>query len=198
MEPAPHPPLSPLRRLLFLMAAAAALVAAVLVLASSGLPERAGFTGQRLPDGSYAAPEIGARAPLFIGQALKGPDINLLALRNGPVILNFWATWCEPCRVEMPELQMLYEELAPAGLRILAVNTGEPAAAAAAWATELGLSFDIIIDERQHISTLYRLRGMPTTFVIAPGGQIVRIDYGPTSASSLRQALAPYIEQDGV
>lgn len=169
-----------------IIGAATAFVAAFFVLAWAGLPNRADYSGQDFETIGYAAPEIGALAPPFVLESLSGERIDLVSLRGKPLIINFWASWCVPCQIEMPELQALYEET---GVRILAINIGEDAETAQTWVNDYGLSFDILLDPRQEIYRLYRLRGQPSTYVLDADGIISEIFYGATNAAALRTAL---------
>jgi thiol-disulfide isomerase/thioredoxin len=160
--------------------------AAFFVLTWAGLPNRGDYSGQDFGKIGYAAPEIGAIAPPFTQTSLNGEEIDLISLRGEPLIINFWATWCEPCQAEMPELQALHEET---GVRILGVNIGEDEAAIRTWVDEFGLSFDIIPDRDEELFALYRLRGQPSTYVLDANGIIRHIFYGASSADALRAAL---------
>jgi peroxiredoxin len=181
-----------LKRVLLLAGAVAALTAALVIVVQTGLPERAAFTGS-ISGSRAVAPEIGAIAPSFEAASLTDASLSLSDLRGETVVLNFWATWCEPCRVEMPELQALYEAHQPDGLRVLAVNLGETAAQAQQWVESLGLTFDILQDPDGRIASLYQLRGQPSTYVIAKDGVITHIFYGPASRTGLEAAVAPHL-----
>jgi peroxiredoxin len=178
-----------------LLAAAACLVTAFVLVAATGLPERAAFTGQLLADDLLVAPEINAMAPPFTATTLSGQSLKLLDLRGAPVLINFWATWCEPCRVEMPELQTIYDQYRERGFRLVAVNLGEPPAAVRQWAQKLGLTFDLVLDERGDIAAQYHLRGQPSTYILSPAGTITHIFYGPVTVATLQTALATYFAQ---
>lgn len=179
----------PLRRGLYLAGAALCFWAALFIVLAAGLPERAQFSGQILADGLVMAPELNALAPRFMLTTLAGDFIDLERLRGSTVIINFWATWCEPCRIEMPILQAFYEAR-PDSVRILAVNLGESPEAVGAWVNEFGLTFDILLDPQQTVAALYQLRGQPSTYVLTAGGIISAIFYGPVTAQQL-QAVSP-------
>lgn len=172
---------------LLCMTGAAALVIGV------GLPERALFTGRLIPGERPIAPEIDALAPPFTARTLDGETVDLLALRGHPVIINFWATWCAPCRLEMPDLQALYEVNQARGLRLLAINLGEPPNVIRPWVDSFGLTFDILLDESQSLAALYYLRGQPSTYVVSPQGIITQIYFGQTSKTTLEAAISPYL-----
>jgi peroxiredoxin len=180
------------KRILLLIGAVACFSTAFFVILTIGLPQRADFTGQMSANGLLIAPEVGAIAPPFALRKPNGDRIGLNTMRGAPVIINFWATWCEPCRVEMPALQAIYDVHKEAGLRILAINLGETAETTQAWSQEMQLTFDILLDPYQEVARLYQLRGQPSTYVVSPDGIITHIFYGPTSEAALRDALAPY------
>lgn len=183
------------QRVLALTSALIAFGAGLIVIAAAGLPERAAFTGQII-NGERVAPEVGALAPPFERETLDGSSLSLRDLRGSPVILNFWATWCEPCRVEMPILQALYEDAATQPgdhLHVVGVNLGESPSTIRTWVNELALSFDIVLDPSGGLSRLYYLLGQPTTYIIAPDGRITHVFHGPVSEDRLRRALAPHL-----
>jgi len=172
------------------IAALVCLSAALSLVMSTGIPERARNISL-LPGELPVAPEIGAIAPSFELPSLTGNRLSLVQLRGNPVIINFWATWCEPCQVEMPVLQGLYEQHGEQGLHVLAINVGETAIQD--WAMALHLTFDIALDDRQQVAELFQLRGMPSTYIIAPDGIITAIFYCPTTERQLQVAIAPYL-----
>lgn len=156
----------------------ACLVGAALVVLSAGLPDRATTS---------AAPEVGSLAPAIAGQTPDGAPISLAAWRGQPVVLNFWATWCMPCRVEMPTLQAA--AAARSNVRFLGVNAGEPVGLIHEWAVAHGLDFPLIADLDGSIMRTYQVRGLPATFFIDGAGVIREIAYGPLASGQLSAAL---------
>jgi peroxiredoxin len=181
-------------RLASLIGALAAFSGAAIMLLQTGLPERAQFTGALSDDDQIIAPEIGSLAPSFEAATRVG-RINLRELRGLPVILNFWATWCEPCVIEMPYLQSIYEQYRERSLRLIAVNLGETYPLVDSWVKRNGLYFDIAFDPDGAIAMAYRLRGQPSTFVIAPDGRIANIFYGAVANGQLEAAVAPFLSR---
>ena len=181
-----------MRRAALLTGAIIALTLAAALLLKVGLPQRATYTGFITNGSTRVAPELNAPAPPFANSTLDGKIVSLDDLRGTPVIINFWATWCVPCRVEMPELQRLYEDYEERGLRILAVNLGESPDVIEPWVREMGLTFDIVLDPEQNVAAMYRLRGQPSTFVISPEGIIDHISYGPVTMETLRAQIGAY------
>ena len=173
------------RRLLLLGSAALSAAIAVVVIYTAGLPLRLDYASYLAYSGDLlAAPEIGARAPQFDLPRIDGPRLRLADLSGSPVVLNFWATWCAPCRVEMPALQAAYD----AGkVTVLAVNAGEPEDAIQAYMDELGLTFPAVLDPSGDILDLYGVRVFPTTVWVDRQG-IVRAEHlGPLTADLIDQ-----------
>jgi len=169
--------------------------AAVALLIAGGLPERAEFSGQFIPELGLVAPEPDALAPPFEGILLDDTPLDLLSLRGELVILNFWATWCEPCIDEMPILQAVYDDYGDDGLMLLGVNLGESADVIQDWLTTHRLDFPIVLDENLEIAQLYRLRGQPSTVIIDADGRIARIIYGPVDEMGLRRTINRLLEE---
>lgn len=124
------------------------------------------------------APVVGAPAPDFTLTDVSGASVALSDYKGQVVLLNFWATWCPPCKLEMPTLQQHYTDYQAQGLVVVAVEAGEPPAEVQAFAVEQGLSFPVLIDEKTVVTDQYRVVALPTTFVIDRQGVIVRLHKG--------------------
>ncbi|MDO6459454.1 TlpA disulfide reductase family protein [Granulosicoccaceae sp. 1_MG-2023] len=94
-------------------------------------------------------------------------------LRGRPVIINFWATWCEPCRAEMPAMEKAWEKLQGEDVLLLAVNFSEPEATVAAFQEDFPMSFPVLLDEQGETAGNWPLRGLPVTFVADAEGRLV-------------------------
>ncbi|QPC80625.1 TlpA family protein disulfide reductase [Phototrophicus methaneseepsis] len=164
---------------------------AAAILSITGLPQRAQYTGQYVANLGQVAPEVGALAPPIEFDLINSESLPLTSLRGQTVILNFWATWCIPCQIEMPELQVLYDSYnnAETPLTIIGINLGETPEAVAGWVNNFGLTFDIAIDQNRFIEQLYRVRGQPSTYVIGPDGYVQTIYFGPIMMETLRSDL---------
>ncbi len=123
--------------------------------------------------------KIGERAPDFSLKTIDNRDIKLSDYRGKYIILNFWATWCGPCRYEIPSLQATHETWQKAGVVILAINTQDGFENASSYAKAYGLTFTIPVDIPGKIAELYGVRGLPTTFFINSSGIITSIKIGP-------------------
>jgi len=131
----------------------------------------------------------GLAAPAFGAPSLRGDTVELESLRGKVVLLNAWATWCEPCRWEMPAIQRLYDEFGSRGLVVLAVSQDEaPGPDAieggtlkdvAGFVAQNHLTFTVLLDPRRRLQQIYTIVGLPTTFIIDRQGRIVRKVLGP-------------------
>lgn len=125
--------------------------------------------------------EVGRRAPDFRALDMAtGDTVSLREKYGGQVTLvNIWATWCIPCRAEMPAMQKLYDRLKDQGFRIAAISVDEgDTATVGAFTRELGLTFDILHDKSGRIEQIYQTTGVPESFLIDKDGTIVRKQIG--------------------
>ena len=126
--------------------------------------------------------EVGARAPDFHAIDLAtGDSVSLRDRYRGSVtLLNIWATWCAPCRVEMPAMEQVYQNLAPYGFKIAAVSIdeGDPEDVRA-FGRELGLSFDLLQDRSTKLEQTYQTKGVPESFLLDRDGILVKRIIGP-------------------
>ncbi len=137
---------------------------------------------------------IGDLAYDFALNDVAGNRVQLSDLAGQPVIINFWATWCAPCRVEMPELEAAYQAYQNEGLVILALNQQEQTENVANFFTELGLNFTAVLDSEGAVSQLYGSANiLPTTYFINGAGQITAIHRGPMVQSQIDGYLADTI-----
>ena len=123
-------------------------------------------------------PEIGKLAPDFTLNGLDGQEVSLSGLRGKPVLLNFWATWCGPCRIEMPFLQEIYEKWTGKELVLLAVNLHEDPDKVREFVESAGYSFPVLLTAGNEVPLSYNIRGIPATFFIDADGVIRDIKIG--------------------
>lgn len=125
---------------------------------------------------------VGSSAPDFQVTTLDGATVSLSDYRGEWVLLNVWATWCVPCRAEMPSIQRLHERFGDRGLRVLAVSVDAPGAGSAirSFREELQLTFDIVHDREGSVQPAYQSTGVPETFLIDPQGTIRKKVIGDT------------------
>jgi peroxiredoxin len=117
-------------------------------------------------------------APDFTLKTVAGPNLRLAEQRGQVVMVNFWATWCAPCKQEMPHLNALYDKYRSAGFVLLGVNVDDDPAKAAAEAAKLGIRFPVLLDSAKSVSKAYALAAMPTTVVIDRDGQVRHVHQG--------------------
>jgi cytochrome c biogenesis protein CcmG/thiol:disulfide interchange protein DsbE len=120
---------------------------------------------------------------------LSGRHVDLASLRGKPALVNFWASWCGPCKDEAPELKKFSEEL-DGRATLVGVDWGDAADNAREFIAKAGWRYPILRDPSQKVGTQYGLNGLPTTFVLDADGNIVQTLQGPQTAAKLEQALA--------
>lgn len=154
----------------------------------------AGETGTTLYDGS-SAPKM----PAVSGKTLTGAPLSLSAYRGHVVVLNFWGSWCTPCRSEAPALAALARKYQPAGVRFVGIDIRDNTAAAEAFMSDFGITYPSISDPGDVIALSFRNTvppgGTPTTLVIGPSGRIMARIIGETSYNSLKQLISRAVAQ---
>jgi peroxiredoxin len=115
----------------------------------------------------------GDKAPDFQLKTLEGETVKLSDYRGQGVFLNFWATYCPPCKEEMPHMESQYHEFKDKGVTILAIDVGEPPLTVERFVKRYGLSFPILLDEREEVLNLYGVGPIPVTFLIDKDGKVV-------------------------
>lgn len=163
-----------------LLTVGALLAASALLTACADVPPPSGAVGSQAPD--YAAP------------TLDGDTISLAELRGNAVLLNVWATWCPPCRREMPDLQALHEEFGGAGLRVVGVSIDAAGAdeMVREFLEDYGITYTILRDPADRITSLFPAPGVPNTILIDAEGKVAWRRLGEVTADdpSLREAIA--------
>jgi thiol-disulfide isomerase/thioredoxin len=176
------------------------LVAGVLIGLLAGLaallvfgPGRAWLDRRNVTSLAPAVPQIDRPAPDFPATTLDGQPVRLSDWQGKLRVVNFWATWCGPCQVEMPLLEEAQKRYADQ-LVVLAVNSDEPASQVKGFVDKLDLSMPVLLDPGTQIAQLYRVRGLPTTLFIDEKGVLRYQHIGLLSEGT----LAGYLEELGV
>lgn len=125
-----------------------------------------------------AAPAVGELAPDFTLRTTDGRAMRLAEQRGQVVMINFWASWCAPCRVEMPHLQRLHEQYRAAGFLLLGVSVDDDAARAVQAAQRAGVTFAVLLDTDKSVSARYDLRTMPSTVLVDRDGRLRHVHRG--------------------
>ena len=142
------------------------------------------------PAEAEPAVELGRYAPDFTLPDMNGKSATLSDWRGKLVLLNFWASWCAPCRQEMPLLQATHEAYADDGLVVLSINMKEEAQRVESFVEDMGLAFTVLLDEGADVAKLYRVRGAPTTYFIDREGVIRQRHVGPLTTDMLASILS--------
>lgn len=120
----------------------------------------------------------GQDAPDFALKSASGSNLRLSEYRGDVVMINFWATWCGPCRQEMPLLNDLYARYNRVGFSLLGVNIDDDSKRALQMAEELGVSFPVLFDDRKEVSRLYQVEAMPVTVLVDREGKVRHVHLG--------------------
>jgi thiol-disulfide isomerase/thioredoxin len=129
-------------------------------------------------------------APNFTANTLAGETITLNDYRGKVVMLNFWATWCPPCRAEMPSIQAAYDQYEDRGFVVLAINNSEPASQITPFANTLDLGFPIVLDTSARLQQIFGIQGYPTSIFINAEGNV----YATHTGMITPDQLTTYIE----
>lgn len=137
-----------------------------------------------------SAPQKGFSAPDFALKATDGSSVALSDFRGQAVLLDLWATWCNPCREEMPSIEKMYAEYRDQGFVVIAVNATiqDDPLAVSEFVSEFGLSFPVLLDVNGEVSRLYELRVLPTSFFIDRQGVIQEVVVGGPMPEALLRA----------
>jgi peroxiredoxin len=137
----------------------------------------------------YNVLKVGDNAPDFALVDLDGIEHQISKYRGQGVFLNFWGTWCAPCKKEMPAMGRQYEVYKEQGVQILAVNIAESDFKVRSFAKQYGMNFPTLIDKTKSVMQTYNVKPLPTTFLINPEGKIVRIITGEMSENDIKEYM---------
>ena len=156
---------------------------------SGGAPAPSAASGE-------PATMVAMEAPDFTLNDVSGRPVHLRDLRGKVVVVDFWATWCGPCRALMPHIQKMYDELSAKGLDVLGLDVGENAAKVSKFAQQQSYTFRLLLDAEPDVTSRYFVQAYPTTFVIGRDGRIAFRDLGSASADDLRAAVQKALAGD--
>lgn len=151
-----------------------------------------GFLALFLSAGAQAEP-----APDFTLKSNTGENVRLEEQRGKVVMINFWASWCAPCRQEMPLLDELYQRYERAGFTLLGINVEQDSSAAQRFLSDVGVSFPILFDPTSEVSRAYQVSAMPTTVMVDRDGQVryVNRGYRPGDEEKYREQIRELIRE---
>jgi thiol-disulfide isomerase/thioredoxin len=127
---------------------------------------------------AWAADAVKGPAPAFALQSRDGAKVSPSQYKGEVVMINFWATWCVPCRQEMPKLEALYQRYNKLGFKLLAVNVENNPDGVKKWLAETPVSFPVLFDTKSEVSKLYKVETMPTTVIVAKDGTMRYLHHG--------------------
>ncbi|SHE62490.1 Peroxiredoxin [Seinonella peptonophila] len=153
-----------------------------------------GFTlYQAIVQKDQGKPELGQQAPDFALTSLDGKQVKLSDLHGKAVMINFWGSWCEPCRTEMPAIQSMYEKYRKLGFVVIGINIAETDVAAAQFVKQYQLNFPIWMDRNREVVRLYRIGPIPSSIFIDRSGKIIDSKDGPLVPSELEKQIRPLV-----
>jgi peroxiredoxin len=144
-------------------------------------------------------PLVGEAAPDFSLKTLDGQTVTLSGLKGKAVLINLWATWCPPCRLEMPTIQTVYEKYKDRGLVVLAINftAQDNLTSVSTFVKELKLTFPVLLDTNGDVSAIsYGMHSLPMSFFIDPQGVIRNIVFGAMDPAKIESYLAGILPKD--
>lgn len=133
---------------------------------------------------------VGETAPNFSLQQLDGKEVKLADLRGKGVVLNFWGSWCVPCKTEMPELEKQSQAFTSKGVVFTGVNIGESPITVKQFVDQVGVTFPIWLDQQREITRLYNIGPIPTTFFIDKDGVVKDVVIGQMNAAIIQEKVA--------
>ncbi len=136
------------------------------------------FLGIFASTGLASSGLVGEAAPDFALKSASGENLRLSEYRGEVVMINFWATWCGPCRQEMPLLDELYDRYARVGFRLLGVNIDDNRQQAIRMVEELDVSFPVLFDSEKSVSKEYQVEAMPVTVLVDRDGKVRYVHHG--------------------
>jgi peroxiredoxin len=144
--------------------------------------------------GSQPAARLGGPAPDFKLQDVDGEPVSLAQFKGKPVLINFWATWCAPCREEMPAMQELYDQYRDRGLVILALDMEEDSRQVRRWIDQGGYTFTFLLDSEGEQVKRYNVTAAPTSYFIGPDGVVRDLKLGALSRAEMQAKVEKLVD----
>ncbi|MDQ0876579.1 peroxiredoxin [Paenibacillus sp. V4I3] len=161
------------------------MVVVIVILASVTIISQIYKSSSPIQEKTYAAN--------FQLKTLDGRDLSLSDYRGKGVVLNFWGTFCKPCRDEMPALEKEYLKYKDQGLVIIGMNASEPQKTVSAFVKELGVDFPIVLDPGLKVADIYQANALPHSVFIQPDGQISHINLGQMDEKTIETLIKPIL-----
>lgn len=150
--------------------------------------------GQVIPIGQRAL------APSFSGQLLDGSSFASTSLAGAPTVINFWGSWCPPCRLETPDLQAVFADVRDEGVRFLGVDVKDQRQLASAFVADVGAQYPSLFDPRGEVALAFRgfpANVVPSTIVLDKGGRVAAVYTGAVTQDTVRRALTGLLKEGG-
>ncbi len=179
-------------RILTLIVSVLAILIGVMLLAGPAILSRLTPPRPALESGlTGRMPREGEPVPEFELSTLDGRQVRMSNLRGAPVLINFWATWCAPCKQEMPLIVEQYNLNKGRGLHVLAIDTlaNDTVEEMRKFAQQFNMNFDVLVDELDAVAGGWNILGLPTSFFVRPDGTIAKVHVGQMTADQLKEYL---------
>ena len=150
------------------------------------------------PDGEVIGEGDRASAPAFTGELMDGSDFDSAAVSGDVVVINFWGSWCAPCRVETPEFQRVYDEVAADGVSFLGINVKDDRQLAQAFLDDKDITYPSVFDPRGEVALAFRdypANAIPSTIVLDQDGRVAAVYVAAVAADELRQVIDLLVAQ---
>ncbi|MFN2251738.1 MAG: TlpA family protein disulfide reductase [Anaerolineae bacterium] len=164
-------------------------VCGLCTLSAAGLWALGSYVDASAPGGPLSDVQIGAEAPDFTLTTLDGETVALSDYRGTPVLISFWASWCGPCRAELPELDRAARQYAPDDIAILTVNSGDTTAQARQTLANAGADVTVLMDFESQVARQYGISSIPTAILVDSDGVIRHIKFGSLSEGGIHELL---------
>ncbi len=153
--------------------------------------------GSSTPDNNYSVvpSAVNFPAPELILNDLNGDNVNIADYRQQIVMINNWATWCPPCKAEMPTLLKYFKAHSDEGFMLFGINAGDPSNDVTKFVNEYGLTFPILLDPKTKSLIAFHNDGLPSSYVIDHNGNVILAWTGPISRDMLEKYVTPLLEQ---